>query len=367
MEVQSAREGGGEAPVTVGAVARADRELSFEPGEARSAGTVAMRYGVAVAVVLCVVGMRLVLQRWMKLDARFLLFLMAVVAAAWQGGLGPGLVAVVLTAAASAFFFLDPVWRLDLAVRQDQIAFALFVAESLVVCALCASLHRAWQRAEEEAERSRALEGAVLEISDAERHRIGQDLHDGLGQQLTGIAFLAKALAQRLERNHPQDAAAAGQVAKLTNEAIARTRDVARGLSPVGVEAGGLEPAVRMLVESTGRMFGIASRLEWDPAVSVDDGPTAVHLYRIAQEAVGNAVRHGKAKNIVVSLIGRDGEIELRVADDGEGLDETAARASHGMGLRIMRYRAGIIGGELEVRKGDGGGTSVRATVRPAK
>lgn len=215
---------------------------------------------------------------------------------------------------------------------------------------------------------SRRLEDEVLQVSERERRRIGQDLHDGLGQLLTGIEFMSEVLAQRLTQSKSSAMRQAGRSAVEVNrhvrEAIAQARSLARGLAPIVLESeGGLHAAFSHLAATTEQMFQAQCVFEADPEANVSDAGAAIHLYRIAQEAISNAIRHGKARRIVVRLQGGSGRTILTVKDDGTGLPESSQR-SRGMGLRIMQYRAGIIGGSLVVQRDSEGGTSVICTVR---
>lgn len=321
-------------------------------------------YAVAVGLVGAALVVRMGLDRWMELESPFLLFLAAIVGAAWYGGLGPGLVATALGAAASDYFFIRPYRDFMLETLPERVRFGLFVAEALIACGLCAALHSARRRAEEEIERSRELEGAVLQISDSEQRRIGLDLHDGLGQHLTGVALLAKALERRVTEESPGAAEEAGRVARLVNEAIGRARDVARGLSPVALETEGLRAALGHLAGVAEGVLGVECVLVWDEGVDVSDPVAAMHMYRIAQEATNNAVKHGRARRVELG-VGRleSGEVELSVTDDGTGIAEPPG-GDAGMGLRIMEYRARMIGGRLEVGRARGsGGTAVRCVV----
>ncbi len=140
---------------------------------------------------------------------------------------------------------------------------------------------------------SKRLEKAILEISAREQRRIGQDLHDGLGQHLTGIAFMSKVLEQKLADQSPREAADAAKIVKLVNEAIHKARELSRGLLPVVSDAGGLMSALEQLAAEVEDLFGISCRFECDQPVLIHDNDAAMHLYHIAQEAVNNAIKHG--------------------------------------------------------------------------
>ena len=211
------------------------------------------------------------------------------------------------------------------------------------------------------------LESEVLEISDREQRRIGQDLHDGLGQHLTGIELMSQVLEQRLASTHSKDtvnlAAEAGKIAHHVREAIGQTRSLARGLSPVVLESEGLMAALAQLAAQAEQMFQIQCRFECNRPVLVTDPAIATHLYRITQEAVSNAVKHGKARQIHIRLRATSERILLLVKDQGIGLPKKLPKGK-GMGLRIMEYRAGIIGGSVVVKHDPEGGTSVNCSVQ---
>jgi PAS domain S-box-containing protein len=192
------------------------------------------------------------------------------------------------------------------------------------------------------------LEAAILEVSNREQRRIGQDLHDGLGQHLTGIAFMSKTLEQKLADKSLPETADATKIVKLVNEAIHETRELARGLLPVHSDSLGLMSALQHWAGEVEDLFQIACRFECDDPVLIHNDTATNHLYRIAQEAVHNAIKHGHASRITIALTDVDGRGILSIRDDGLGIAE-AAPNQEGMGLHIMRYRAGIIGGVLEV------------------
>lgn len=205
----------------------------------------------------------------------------------------------------------------------------------------------------------RWLEQRLLTVIDAEQQRIGADLHDGLGQKLTGLACLATALRDRLVRGDSENAEQANLIAALSNDATLESRALARGLCPVQLEqAGGLVSALQELVDSTEVIQGVRCRFR-GPAQFDCDHLTGVQLYRISQEAINNALRHGETRNIEVTLTatGRE-EFRLTIADDGKGFDADARPLRKG-GLRLMEYRANMIGGSFSVDSQPGLGTRV--------
>jgi len=205
------------------------------------------------------------------------------------------------------------------------------------------------------------LEQEILEIGDLERQRIGQDLHDGLCQQLAGIELMSQVLEQNLTPRSKAAAARAGEICRHVREAISQTRSLARGLSPLTMGLEGLPSGLRELAATTEKMFGVSCGLSVEgpaPNLSLAD---AIHVYRIAQEAVSNAIKHGKATRIELILAVEPEQTQLIVEDNGFGFPETPTVGS-GMGLRIMVYRAGMIGGTLKIAARPSGG--VRVTCR---
>jgi PAS domain S-box-containing protein len=198
------------------------------------------------------------------------------------------------------------------------------------------------------------LEEAVLEISAREQRRIGQDLHDGLGQHLTGVAFMSKVLEDKLAEAALPEAVDAAKIVTLVNEAIQKTRELARGMLQVVSEARGLMSALERRAAEVTDLFHLSCRFECHEAVLVHNKTQADHLYYIAQEAVNNAIKHGKARNILIGLTGANGRGALTIQDDGAGFD-TALGSYPGIGLRIMNYRAKMINGVLEAHSSPAG------------
>jgi PAS domain S-box-containing protein len=202
------------------------------------------------------------------------------------------------------------------------------------------------------------LEQAVLEISVREQRRIGQDLHDGLGQHLTGIAFMSKVQEQKLAEKGLPDAEDAAKIVRLVNEAIEKTRELSRGLLPVLSESRGLMSALQQFAGEVEHLFGISCRFLCVAPVLIHDDAVATHLYHITQEAVNNAIKHGKARSIVIALGAGSGRGALTISDNGSGLGKVSA-GSKGMGLHIMNYRARMIGGVLDIGQSKPHGTVV--------
>jgi PAS domain S-box-containing protein len=208
----------------------------------------------------------------------------------------------------------------------------------------------------------RRLEKEILEISDREQRRIGQDLHDGLCQQLAGIELMSQVLEQKLAPRSRADAARVGEIAGHVRDAISQTRLLARGLSPVTLESEGLMSALQELASNTVKIFHIGCRFECSPPVLVHDPTAATHLFRVAQEAVSNAIKHGKATQVLIGLNRQRGRVVLTVSDNGGGFPKIIP-TQKGMGLRIMQSRAGMIGGTLVTENNPAGGARVICSV----
>lgn len=205
----------------------------------------------------------------------------------------------------------------------------------------------------------RQLERELLEISEREKRRIGEDLHDMVCQELTATALFLKSSAKKLERDSPIAAETLHESAQIVNRNVGIARDLARGLQPAELSASGLNAALRALAAQACEGRDVHCQFNSRRAVRIGDDTVALHLYRIAQEAVTNAVKHSGAENIVISF-DRDGDqMCLTIGDDGKGMPK---RKRHkGLGLHIMKYRANALGGTLQVESGQRGGTTVTA------
>ena len=208
-------------------------------------------------------------------------------------------------------------------------------------------------------EHSRRLEKEIVTISERERERIGQDLHDGLCQYLAAIGCAAAALESDLERMNLDDKARlAGELKALLEDAVMQTRNLARGLVPVETSANGLASALEELAFSITRLARIDCRFEQTNEVNIPEETTANHLFRIAQEAINNATKHANARHIAVTLGANENAITLDIRDDGVGINNLPAN-NRGMGLNILQYRAHCLGGKVAVESLPEGGTRV--------
>ncbi len=203
------------------------------------------------------------------------------------------------------------------------------------------------------------LEREIIAVSERERHSIGADLHDNLGQQLTALELMCTMLKEDAGDNPPL-AAGLERMCRMLREAITQTRFLARGLVPVGEDPDALHIGLAALADRTNSLRGIKCRFETRGAVTFPDPFRAGHLYRIAQEAVNNALKHAQASEVVISLVQTAQELRLEIADDGVGLPKAKSAVPAGIGLGVMRHRANVIGAELTLSAPRGGGVAVR-------
>lgn len=213
-----------------------------------------------------------------------------------------------------------------------------------------------------EMQERRRLEREIIDTSEHVQMRIGQELHDDLGQQLTAIAFLTEVLASRLAEHGLPEAHDASRIESLVSEAVSQTRVLARGLWPVELESAGLMAALSQLAANAQRVFGLHCEFQCDSEVHIHDNTVAVNVYRIAQEALTNAVKHSGAKHVLIRLRRHEDQMRLSIVDDGQGMT-SEHRESAGMGLKTMRYRAKLIGASLHFQRSDDGGLAVCLTM----
>ncbi|HYV30540.1 MAG TPA: response regulator [Candidatus Binatia bacterium] len=231
------------------------------------------------------------------------------------------------------------------------------------------------RRALEQLEKDRRLAAAqaaleqsqkqVLTISEREQRRFGAELHDGLGQQLTAIELMCQALRADLGASRAELGTQVDQICRFLREAIGQTRALARGLSPVHLGSNGLAEALGELALRTTEIGCLKCLFDSSSPVVVEDNLVAGHLFRIAQEAVNNAVKHAQASEIVLRLSRSSNSLRLEISDNGRGLPGSPKR-DQGMGLQVMQHRASVIGAELEMRSKPGKGVTVTCSL-PAR
>ena len=202
------------------------------------------------------------------------------------------------------------------------------------------------------------LDQEIAEVADHERRRLGQNLHDSLGQHLTGTALAAQVLREKLADRSAAEVHDADKVVRYIEEGIDLTRNLARGFFSPELEADGLNVALQGLAENTSERFGVPCNFNGDYSIRVGDGTTATQLYHIAQEAVMNAIKHANPHKIDIALARNGRKLTLAVWDDGRGFPHKIPEPP-GLGLRLMRHGASLIGGKLDIANNPAGGTLV--------
>jgi len=284
--------------------------------------------------------------------------------------------AVLISIASSSLSFISDILagaagrRLFLSAWNTFLALGFYIVVVWILTALRSLQNQLEQKVRDrtaaltaEMKKREALEKEILAVSDREQQRIGHDLHDSLCQHLTATAIAGEVLREKLEGQGRGEAADARQIVTLVEEGITMARGLARGLAPVEFEEEeGLMAAFSQFARSISERFHIQCTFLCADPVPIHDGGVAIHLFRIAQEAVTNAIRHGHSRNVKIALVGEPGLTRLTVRDDGCGIPE-GLQKTPGMGLHIMRHRAKMIEAELDIYPAKPG-TIVECTLR---
>jgi signal transduction histidine kinase len=212
----------------------------------------------------------------------------------------------------------------------------------------------------------KALELEMMQVGASEQQRIGRDLHDGIGQELTGIAYLIEALRDKLHVRSAEEASDADEITTLIKTTIVETRNIVKGLCPISAQPDAFADGLRELADSVTFVNGIPVDCECDPGVTIRDVEAANHLYFIAREAIHNAVKHSETDRISISFIDKEEAIRLEIRDYGIGMVKTSKNNTAGRGCKIMSRRAELIGGKLEYRSHPSAGLSVICHYSPA-
>lgn len=207
------------------------------------------------------------------------------------------------------------------------------------------------------------LEKRILEVAENERLRIASDLHDGLGQNLTGLSFLIGGLKKKLEKKSMQEVTLMTPILNLVKESVSQAQSLARGLYPVNLDKHGLVMALEEMAENTRGLFNVECSVQRNQHITIENLQTATHLYYIAREAVTNAVKHSGAENIHILLTSDSSFFIMRILDDGEGINEADGEEG-GIGLKTMQHRAKLIRADLDVENRDEGGLQVSVRLR---
>ncbi len=253
---------------------------------------------------------------------------------------------------------VTPYWNAVMRLGSFLVAVCLVAAMGSLNAHLEQRVHERTAALEAQIVENRELERNILEISDREQSRIGQDLHDGLCQQLVSAAFSTNMLREKLDQDFEAGTRDAARIADMIDEAIDQARNLARGLYPVRLETEGLEMALRELASTLDRRFQSVCTVDCPDPLPPCRAAVGIHLYRIAQEALVNAAKHARAERIIVSLATRGDRVRLSVEDNGVGISRGLPNPG-GMGLRIMEYRARMIGADFQIASVGPRGTRV--------
>lgn len=291
----------------------------------------------------------------------FIFYAIPITLAVWWAGTGAGLVVAIV--AGAVWWFANQGTH----PYETQLGYAwALINREFYFCVVVFAVTAVRNKQDADAaqirmlEERRQLERDIVSVSEHEQQRIGQDLHDGLCQHLAAIGCAARVLADDLQSRSVPEARDAAMIEESIQQAVMEARNLAHGIFPVHVDRNGLAVALGDLARMTGRLTGAEIELKEECEMNLDSPEASMHLYRIAQEAVANAVRHGQARHIDISLRCNGNDLELRIADDGSGMKLNGKSADAGMGLRTMRYRAEALGARLEINPRIGGGTTVR-------
>lgn len=222
-------------------------------------------------------------------------------------------------------------------------------------------LSQANEKLKEEIAEREKLQKEIMEISEREQQRIGQDLHDSLSQQIGGIIFMSQALKEKLAQKALTESGDMLKIIGHLNNALKHTRDLSRGLFPV-LEKGGLDMALKELAHSMEEIFDIRIHLTYGAGVQVTKKKAAIHIFRILQEAINNAIKHGRASEVHIVFKKMKSRLLLEITDNGTGFPQKSN--IKGMGLNIMKYRLSVIGGSLEIDSQKGKGTTIRCRIK---
>ncbi len=201
-------------------------------------------------------------------------------------------------------------------------------------------------------------EKKMIDIIEEGQRQLGRDLHDGLGQELTGIAFMAKSLVQKVKKNLPDETKNIEMLVDHVNRSITQVKNISKGLYPANLEQDGLQTAIKSMAENVNQLYPVHCNFNFKNVKRLPDPASEIHLFRIAQEALNNTIKHARAKNVTINLSQIKNIVKLQIIDDGIGIGESMQK-NKGLGLSIMKNRARLINATLDVRLNDQGGTLV--------
>lgn len=249
-------------------------------------------------------------------------------------------------------------WNSGIVLSLFFIVIGLLHVLNRILLGLEASVEQRTQALLAEMRERGRLEREIIDLSEREQLRFGQELHDRVCQELASVAIAAHMLARKLLATEHEETAHAREMALMADHALETTRSVARGFFTAGFDGAGLAEALRETARHTEEKNHISCIVNWQETLKIADENAVIHLFRIAQEAIQNAVKHAAASRIEVGLKRKGGVLQLAIEDNGKGMDPLS-RKGKGLGLNIMAYRAGLIGGEFKTERPATGGTRV--------
>jgi signal transduction histidine kinase len=331
----------------------------------------------------------IILTRWansLSKNTLFDLFQGAVVLSAWYGGLGPGILTAALSILALDYFFMEPFYTFRIHFA-DLFRLVVFGAVALLTSSLSDRLKRAKQDLErssenleirvqertddlsrlnahlqDEVHQRMQAEKAILEISNREQRRLSEDVHDGLCQLIAGVKLLSEGVKEKLAAQGASEANDLELIESRLAEALSQADHISQGLYPVELTSDGLMAALEELADKISKIYSVTCQFESHHPVLFHDAVVTTHLYRIAQEAVINAIKGGKAKHVRIRLNANGLRGTLSILDNGTGFLPPEPSGRKGMGLQMMQYRANVINALLAHRSGSQGGTVVRCS-----
>jgi signal transduction histidine kinase len=319
------------------------------------------RYGTAMLFVGAALVVTLLIWMLVKPLASPL-FLVAIMATAWRAGLRPGVFATLLSGMLVDFFFIAPEYQLS-GSSDDVLRLAVFMLEGFALCRLVTWRTDAAEKIETSRAELQALSLRQQSLLETERKRIALEIHDELGQTLTGLKMEIHSVNRQIKESLHPSANTLGEQMKdlleLTDDAVQTVRRIATELRPPILDDLGLAAAIEWQTQEFGRRTGISCVVATDVEGVDFASDFATAVFRIFQETLTNVVRHAEAETITVNLKKSDQKLTLRVEDDGKGIQNSETHGSVSLGILGMRERARLIGGELEIFNGDENGTVI--------
>jgi signal transduction histidine kinase len=257
-------------------------------------------------------------------------------------------------------------WNVGIVLAVFFIVIALLHTLNRILIRLEASVEQRTHALLSEMKERGRLEREIIDLSEHEQLRFGQELHDVVCQELASVAIATHMLARKLLATEHEETAHAREIALMADHALETTRGVARGFFTAGFDSAGLAEALRETARHTEEKNHISCSVSWQENLKIADENTVIHLFRIAQQAIQNAVKHAGSSQIKVSLERKEDKLQLMIEDNGKGLPVTE-RKGKGLGLNIMAYRAGLIGGEFKTERPVNGGTRIVCLAPMAK